>query len=176
MGVHVDVAVVADAAALAAVAAQTFPLACPPTTTPDNIAAFVNASLSTARFASYVTDPGHLVLAAREGDRLVGYAMLIAGTGTDPDVQRAVSALPALEVNKMYALAEYHGGGVAPALIAAAVDHAQALDAASMWLGVNQQNRRAQRFYAKHGFTITGTKRFALGADVEDDYVMVRPL
>ena len=45
-----------------------------------------------------------------------------------------------------------------------------------MWLGVNQQNQRAQRFYTKHGFAINGTKTFRLGAGIENDYVMVRPL
>ena len=57
----------------------------------------------------------------------------------------------------------------------AALQHAATLAAASVWLGVNQQNERAQRFYAKHGFAITGTKTFRLGADIEQDYVMVRP-
>ena len=45
-----------------------------------------------------------------------------------------------------------------------------------MWLGVNQHNQRAQRFYVKHGFSINGTKTFRLGAGVENDYVMVRRL
>jgi len=40
----------------------------------------------------------------------------------------------------------------------------------------HQHNQRAQRFYAKHGFTINGTKSFRLGSSVEDDYVMVRPV
>ncbi len=58
----------------------------------------------------------------------------------------------------------------------AALAHAAALGAASVWLGVNQQNVRAQRFYAKHGFGVTGTKTFRLGNHIEADYVMVRPL
>jgi ribosomal protein S18 acetylase RimI-like enzyme len=45
-----------------------------------------------------------------------------------------------------------------------------------VWLGVNQENQRAQRFYAKHGFVVSGTKTFRLGEGVENDYVMVRPL
>ncbi|MDY6999176.1 MAG: GNAT family N-acetyltransferase, partial [Actinomycetota bacterium] len=53
---------------------------------------------------------------------------------------------------------------------------AAGLGAVCVWLGVNQQNRRAQRFYAKHGFTVAGTKTFRLGEDIENDYVMVRPL
>jgi ribosomal protein S18 acetylase RimI-like enzyme len=41
---------------------------------------------------------------------------------------------------------------------------------------VNRENGRAQRFYRKHGFEITGTKTFRLGASLEHDYVMVRPV
>jgi ribosomal protein S18 acetylase RimI-like enzyme len=46
--------------------------------------------------------------------------------------------------------------------------------ASSIWLGVNQQNQRAQRFYEKHGFSVNGVRTFQLGAGVENDYVMVR--
>jgi ribosomal protein S18 acetylase RimI-like enzyme len=44
------------------------------------------------------------------------------------------------------------------------------------WLGVNQQNERAAKFYAKHGFEIIGTKRFLVGADWHDDHVRARLL
>jgi ribosomal protein S18 acetylase RimI-like enzyme len=60
--------------------------------------------------------------------------------------------------------------------MAAALDEARALGAACMWLGVNQGNERAQRFYAKHDLAVSGTKTFRLGDAVENDYVMVRPL
>jgi ribosomal protein S18 acetylase RimI-like enzyme len=48
--------------------------------------------------------------------------------------------------------------------------------AACVWLGVNQENVRAQRFYTKSGFGITGTKTFRLGGRIENDYVMVAEL
>jgi ribosomal protein S18 acetylase RimI-like enzyme len=44
------------------------------------------------------------------------------------------------------------------------------------WLGVNQLNERAQRFYGKSGFTRVGTKRFLVGESYEDDYVFERAL
>jgi len=43
-----------------------------------------------------------------------------------------------------------------------------------VWLGVNQQNGRANRFYEKHGFAIVGTKGFELGGRREDDFVRER--
>ena len=58
----------------------------------------------------------------------------------------------------------------------ASVGCARELGARCVWLGVNQENERAQRFYRKHGFEVTGTKTFQLGARTESDYVLVRPL
>ena len=75
----------------------------------------------------------------------------------------------------MYVLPDNDGAGISAMLMQASLDHAAAMAVRSMWLGVNQQNQRAQRFYAKHGFTIHGTKTFHLGSGVENDYVMVRP-
>ncbi|HKP44708.1 GNAT family N-acetyltransferase [Mycobacterium sp.] len=176
MAIDVAAAVEADLPELAGVAALTFPLACPPSVTPENIAAFVDENLSEARFREYVADPGRAVLAAREDARIVGYVMLIRGVPDDDDVQRAVTLRPAVELSKMYVLPDSHGAGVSAALMTTALQHATEMDAKCVWLGVNQQNQRAQRFYAKHGFTVNGTKTFRLGAGIENDYVMVRPL
>jgi len=73
-------------------------------------------------------------------------------------------------------LPDAHGDGVSAALMIEALEHAQRMGAACIWLGVNQENQRAQRFYGKHGFTASGTKTFRLGAGLEHDYVMVRAL
>jgi ribosomal protein S18 acetylase RimI-like enzyme len=176
LGIDVTAAVVADLPELADVAAVTFPLACPASVTPENIAAFIDENLSEARFRDYLADPDRVVLTAREDARIVGYVMLIRGVPDDDDVQRAVTQRPSVELSKMYVLPSGHGAGVSAALMAAAVAKAKDLEAKSVWLGVNQQNRRAQRFYAKHGFSINGVKTFRLGTGIENDYVMVRPL
>lgn len=174
--IDVAAAVDADLPELADVAAQTFSLACPPAVTPENIAAFIDENLSEDRFRDYLADPDRVVLAAREDGRIVGYVMLIRGIPDDDDVQRAVMLRPSVEVSKMYVLVDSHGGGVSAALMTAALDTAMELDAKSAWLGVNQQNQRAQRFYAKHGFVVNGTKTFRLGTSIERDYVMVRTI
>ncbi|KRE31770.1 acetyltransferase [Mycobacterium sp. Soil538] len=161
---------------LADVAARTFPLACPPSCTPADVAAFIAENLTPARFGAYLDDPDRTVLTATRGDRIIGYAMMIRGVPDDPDVAAAVALRPAVELSKMYVLPDAHGAGVSTALMSAALQHARARAAASVWLGVNQKNVRAQRFYTKHGFTVTGTKTFRLGTHLEADYVMVRPV
>lgn len=176
VAVQVFTATTADVTELADVAARTFPLACPPTATENDIAAFIAENLSAHRFADYVADPDRIVLAAREEGRIVGYAMLIRGVPDDDDVQRAVAPRPAIELSKMYVLPDSHGGGAASVLMAEALTLAHDTGYRCVWLGVNQENRRAQRFYAKHGFAVTGTKTFRLGAGVEHDFVMVCPL
>jgi ribosomal protein S18 acetylase RimI-like enzyme len=163
-----------DVAELAAVAASTFPLACPPSVTRANIASFIDANLSAARFAEYLADPQRLVLTAHRSDRIVGYAMLIRGVGDDPDVQRAVPVQPAVELSKIYVLPDEHGTGVSTALMDAALAAAAEWGAGCVWLGVNQENQRAQRFYKRCGFTVNGTRTFQLGTHRENDYVMVR--
>lgn len=173
---ELDDAAATDVDELAELAAATFPLACPPSVPPDDVAAFIAAHLSPARFADYLADPSRTVLTARDGGRLVGYAILIDGVGEDSDVAAAVTIRPAVELSKIYVRSDSHGSGVAAALMAAVVDRAVASEAHSLWLGVNQRNARAQRFYTKNGFTIAGTKTFVLGAHTEHDFVMVRAL
>lgn len=172
----VTTATTADLPELVAVAAETFPLACPPSVSPENVAAFIDENLTQAHFAGYLTDPDRVVLVARRDGRMIGYAMLIRGVPDDDDVQRAVAVRSAVEISKMYVLPDNHGAGGSAALMIEALKRAPDLGATCVWLGVNQHNERAQRFYAKHGFTVNGTKTFRLGTRIENDYVMVRAL
>lgn len=166
----------ADVPALAEVAAATFVLACPPSMTRDRVEAFVEEVLSPARFTDYVTDAHrHVLLAERDGTAL-GYAMLVAGDPRDEDVSAAIRIRPTVELSKIYVLPQAHGTGAAALLMSRALDWARDSGAAGVWLGVNQQNERAQRFYGKSGFDRVGTKRFLVGGVYEDDYVMERPL
>jgi ribosomal protein S18 acetylase RimI-like enzyme len=174
--VHLATAGSVDADELAAIAAQTFPLACPPSTPRDNIASFIDTNLSAARFAEYLSDPQRAVLIARQDGRIIGYAMVIRGVSDGPDVQQAVAVRPAAELSKIYLLPEYHGTGVSTAMMELVVATAAEWDVGSVWLGVNQENQRAQHFYLKSGFRNNGTRTFQVGDRRENDYVMVRDL
>lgn len=165
-----------DVPTLAAVAAATFVLACPPSMSAERVQAFVSEVLSPERFTAYLADPDrHVLLAERPGAAL-GYAMLVAGEPGDDDVRAAIRHRPTVELSKIYVLPEAHGSGAAALLMERGLDWARGAGAAGVWLGVNQQNERAQRFYAKSGFERVGTKRFLVGGVHEDDYVMERLL
>src|SRR6478736_5414773 len=164
----------ADIPALSAVAAATFGLACPPSMTRDRVEAFVDEVLSAERFAGYVADPTRQVLLAESEGNVLGYAMLVLGEPSDDDVRATIRFRPTVELSKIYVLPQAHGTGAAALLMARALEWARESGAAGVWLGVNQQNERAQRFYGKSGFERVGTKRFLVGGVHEDDYVMER--
>jgi ribosomal protein S18 acetylase RimI-like enzyme len=165
-----------DAVALHDIAARTFALACPPGTTDADIAAFVAAHLSVEKFEQYLADELRTLLLAEAGGLPVGYSMLVDGPIADDDVRAVVEEKTSIELSKFYVALDSHGSGAAAALMAATVEAAAATGAESCWLGVNQLNARAARFYEKNGFAVVGTKRFLVGEQWHDDHVRVRSL
>ncbi|MGN8247408.1 N-acetyltransferase family protein [Cellulomonas soli] len=167
----------ADLDAVAALAALTFPLACPPGSTRADQQAFITAVLSAERFAGYLADPDRDVLVGVGPDgQPLGYTMLVEGEPGDEDVRDSLAIRPTVELSKCYVHPDHHGAGVAGALMAASLDAARDRGAQGMWLGVNQLNARAQAFYTRAGFAVVGTKHFQVGERLEDDYVLERPL
>jgi ribosomal protein S18 acetylase RimI-like enzyme len=169
-------AISADAAGLAALAEVTFPLACPPGSAPEAIAEFIATHLSVERFTEYLADPRRLLTVAEDETGLCGYTMLITGDPTDNDVAAAIGIRPTIELSKVYVLPGSHGRGVAAPLMLATLDAAHGTGAVGIWLGVNQRNARAVRFYEKNGFIIVGEKTFSLGPELHSDFVMERAL
>ena len=167
----------ADAAALHDLAAATFPLACPPGTRQEDSDEFVATHLSVERMRDYLEDETRELLVAESPDSsLLGYTMLVFAEPTDPDVAAAIALRPTAELSKCYVAQAAHGAGVGQALIDASVASAVVRGAASVWLGVNQLNGRANRFYERNGFALAGTKRFLVGVRLEDDFVRERVL
>ncbi|MFH5822481.1 GNAT family N-acetyltransferase [Georgenia sp. AZ-5] len=159
----------------------------------EDVRAFIADHLSVEHFAAYLADDAHYAVLVAEpvtggagGPALVGYTLLVLPL--DPaeppyadDVAVLVRQRPAAELSKCYVLPAYQGTGVAGALLEATIAAAESADVAgepvaALWLGTNRANRRAQRSYARHGFTVAGTRRFRVGKALEEDVVMVRPL
>ncbi|TFD06252.1 GNAT family N-acetyltransferase [Cryobacterium sandaracinum] len=186
--IEIRTATATDAAALAELAVATFALACPPHTSAEAIAAFLRDVLAEGNFDAYLADPDRLILVAEVAGEageagaagaagvMLGYTMLVFAEPADDDARAAATIRPTAELSKCYLRAETHGRGVAAALMNATLDAARARGAAGSWLGVNQENARAIRFYEKNGFVTVGEKRFLVGERYEDDFVLERAL
>lgn len=177
MAVEIRLAAARDAPTLARVAAATFPLACPSGTPAGDIASFVEANLTEARFEEYLGEPGRTILLAVDGATALGYSMLISGDPEDAGLGAALQLRPTIELGKFFLVGTSHGNGTAGRLMAATLEAAAALGNRGIWLGVGRQNARANAFYQKQGFVVVGTKEFRVGGRVfEQDLVRERPL
>ncbi|CAN7534795.1 GNAT family N-acetyltransferase [Pseudoxanthomonas sp. LjRoot143] len=97
---------------------------------------------------------------------VVGYAKLTP--------LRAPAVRPApdsLELQQIYVLADWHGSGVAQALMEWAITTARDRGAEELYLTVFDHNQRAKRFYTRHGFEEVGHCTFVLGERVDDDRI-----
>ena len=166
-----------DAPALAKLAQLTFPLACPPYHSPENIAAHLDRVLSAERFAEYATSGDFGLYAADMQGALVGYAMVDYRPSGDADVQTHLAAMtPYAELSKLYVHPEFHGIGVAHTLLDEAMVDMAGRGIRTAWLTVNQLNARANAFYEKSGFANIAKKQYRVGDVIDDDYLRIRHL
>jgi ribosomal protein S18 acetylase RimI-like enzyme len=119
------------------------------------------------------SDDTRLWLAETEhGKTPVGYLMTTsASTLPLADVGAAD-----LEVKRIYVLHRFHGAGVGPALMRCAIDEARATGKDRVLIGVYSKNDRAIAFYKKNDFSIVGTRRFKVGSNHYDDFILGRRL
>lgn len=167
-----------DAPALARLAADTFPLACPPGLPGDAVRTFIAENLTEDAFRSHLTRPGHRVLIAEVEDRPepTAYALLIDGAAMDPAAARHLTRRPTRGISKFYVCPAAHGTGVAAALLERLVRDARAEGIRGLWLATNVGNARARRFYERHGFSVVGTRTFVVGGVDNEDVVYELPL
>ena len=176
-----------DVTVLAELAAATFPLACPPVMTEDDINGYIAEHLTEARFSSYIANAERTVMVLEEpnadaGDassprtdqRLLGYSMLIHTPPLDVEVQAALTLRPTSMLSKFYMRANAHGSGLSHQLMNATLSAAAENGSRAVWLSVSEENVRAQKFYVKNGFRIVGGMNFPTGRLVLRDYVLER--
>ena len=184
--------------AVADLAAKTFHLACPPGTTDKEIASFIEDNLTAQALKEAVEVDGARICIATvhqatppwertpgnenadglaEGN-IVAYTLVFPRAPQDVADAAGDSTNTALAyVSKCYALPQFHGSGVAGALMEYALEDArEAWGARQASLGTNRANKRATRFYRRLGFRKSGKRRFRVGDRWHDDFVFVRDL
>jgi diamine N-acetyltransferase len=76
-----------------------------------------------------------------------------------------------MELKRIYVLKEYHGQGIAQALMEFLIDWCKKENYQAIYLGVWEHNIRAQKFYAKYGFQNSGhTHNFPIGTTPQTDF------
>ena len=160
-------ATAADAAALAALARDSFTETFGHLYSAENLAAFL-AGHTTEGWAAILASPADVVRVIEAGGTLAGYARL--GTPKLPFEPEA----GAIELRQFYLLKPWHGRGLADELMAWALDEAARRGAPALYLSVFEDNERAKRFYARHGFAFVTEHAFMVGDHRDTDHILRR--
>jgi GNAT superfamily N-acetyltransferase len=164
-------ATAADAGPLAELALRSFMDAFAAQNDPDDIATYTSRVYGPAQQAAEIANPAGVTLIGEAGGRMAAFAQLrrIAPgpgvTGPEP-----------VEVMRFYVDRPWHGQGVAHRMMDAALATAREMGARTAWLAVWEHNPRAMAFYTRCGFRVVGAQDFWMGRDLQNDFVMMRPL
>lgn len=171
-----------DISALAALAALTFPDACPDYITDQDKTDFIRENLSEAAFRGYMEDPDYLVLVAEvrslegrgpidsECGELAAYTLV--GRHAPEKMGRAPKGSAYL--SKCYTDPAYRGSGVTAALVTRTMELTEdRWTPPAMALATHIGNKRAARFYRQCGFRKAGRRIFMVGGAENIDDVFV---
>ena len=158
---------VSDVSILRGIARDTFIETFSEANKAEDMERYLTENFSEEQLARELSNPDSFFYVAEVNGHVVGYLKLnTAHAQTEPQ------AANALEIERIYVLGSYHGGGVGQALSHHAMSVAEDRKASYVWLGVWEHNHRALRFYEKNGFIAFGTHIFQLGNDQQTDILM----
>lgn len=155
-----------DVLTLQRISIQTFLDAYAESNSAENMARYIDESFSELRLTEELSEKNSEFYLAH-ADHIIGYIKVNLN-----EAQTDRHDPGAMELERIYVLKEYYGKGIGNQLMALAISTARAHGIERMWLGVWEDNPRALRFYAKHGFTAFGRHIFKLGDEEQWDVMM----
>lgn len=134
---------------------------------PENMEHYLTTGLNDESFAQQLLSDKYHTFLVWLGDsepRLVGYIQFYFNpTETYEDIT--------LELKRFYVDPEFHGQGLAGMMMEFCLRKAQDLGQKRIWLGVWENNLRAQNFYKKWGFKEIDEHPFVTGTEVQRDLI-----
>ena len=170
-GLEIRHGTVDDAELLSELGARTFSETFAADNTEEDLASYIATSFSVAQQTVELEDPAATLLIAEVDGHAAGYAKLRDGAP-----EKGVEGVNPIELVRLYVLREWLGRGLGQQLMRACLDEARQTGHETIWLGVWERNERAQAFYRKWNFRPVGEHMFQLGADLQRDLLMSRPV
>jgi ribosomal protein S18 acetylase RimI-like enzyme len=156
-----------DAAVLAELGARTFYETFVAENTPENMSAYLAKTFGPELQRVELNDPRNIFLIVENDAAPIGYARLRAG-----EPPACVTGPKPIELVRLYVSSTFQSGGVGARLIDACLTEARNGGYQTIWLGVWQENARAQAFYKRCNFSVVGEHVFQLGDDPQRDWLV----
>lgn len=183
-GFQIRKAAASDNGTLAALGAEVFTATFAHSCTKEQLQAFLDEAYTPEAIARDIADSSKDVLVATEADgddsstpgdgsgKLLGFIYLTRGS-SEPCVEHLERPV---ELQRLYISLGAHGKGLGKALSLAADALAREQGFRTMWLGVWEENHKAQAFYRKMGYERIGKHVFDVGGDLQTDEVWWKAL
>lgn len=164
-------ATIEDAKLIADISHQTFYETFAPYNRQEDMDKFLNQQFTKGKLILEVGAKGNIFLLAYSGDQIAGYVKI-----RDERVPLNMGDVSALEIARIYAMANQIGKGVGSFLMQSCLEIAKQRKKDWLWLGVWEKNERAIEFYTKWGFEKFDETDFLLGDDVQRDWLMKKKI
>lgn len=136
---------------------------------PQDLNSFLS-SFGLGDWEAQLGDPAYAFRIAEADGAAVGYLKL------GPLKLPVQTSRPAILLDQLYILKEYHGVGIAHGLMDWALAEAATRGVEEMYLTVFTENHRARRFYDRYGFIPVGRYDFMVGSHADEDIIMMKAL
>ena len=160
-----------DAALIASFGARSFRDTFGPDNQSEDMDIYIASAFTADKIKIEMSDPTAVFFLAYFNHQLCGYAKIVANKNP-MDTENVKS----VELERIYVAKNFNGLGIGSLLMDECLKAAEKVGYHTIWLGVWEKNNSAARFYKKWGFKRTGNKSFKLGKDIQNDYILQRPV
>jgi ribosomal protein S18 acetylase RimI-like enzyme len=162
-----------DIEAIAQLGATTFASSFGYSLPASDLQAYLETAYSLSAIAKDLENPLiDIIVACDSNDHVIGFVQLTQGT-IEPCLADVESPI---ELQRLYVDERHHGGGVGRALENEVERIAQKRGFRTLWLGVWEENSKAQKAYERFGFSKVGSHDFVMGTCVQTDWILMKSL
>ncbi len=132
-----------------------------------NVNAYIDRAYGLDTLQKELTEPASRNYLAFFENELAGFMRLREST----EVEHLLGK-DTVELQRLYVLEKFHGQKIGAALMHEAMDYAKRTDYTWIWLGVWEENLKAQQFYIRWGFERFSEHVFQMGEDAQTDWLL----
>ena len=138
---------------------------------PNDLAGYIHEAFELDKIRDEIEDKSSIFFVIYLDKQAVGYAKL-----REDSEAYCIKNETAVELQRIYIVERVFGRGIGEILLNYCLETARRRGFKTLWLGVWEENKRAQRFYEKHGFKRVGELHFPYGENVGINFVMEKVL